>query len=205
MFKVKRFLAFAFDIWLVIILTNLITSVYYINPYMDDLEDTTKAYNEVLNDYQSMSTEDEIEEFLNNIQDKLYAVEHASIYIHVWYLVFSFFYFVVFAYFTGGQTLGKKMMGLKIVNEDNSKVKFTRLLMRMVTGGSNFLMGMNITSLASIILILALKPNSTYITIYMSIMVLSFILEIANIIMYIKNKDNKCLNDYISASKVINV
>lgn len=205
MFKVKRFLAFALDIWLVILLTNLITSVYYINPYMDDLEDTTKAYNEVLNDYQSMTTEDEIEEFLNNIQDKLYDVEHASIYIHVWYLIFSFLYFVVFAYFTGGQTLGKKLMGLKIVNEDNSKVKFMHLLMRMLTGGSNFLMGTNIACLASIILILTLRPGSTYIAIYMLIMVLSFLMEIANIIIYIKNKDNKCLNDYISASKVINV
>lgn len=205
MFKVKRFLAFALDIWLVILLTNLITSVYYINPYMDDLEDTTKAYNEVLNDYQNMTTEDEIEEFISNIQDKLYDVEHASIYIHVWYLIFSFLYFVVFAYFTGGQTLGKKLMGLKIVNEDNSKVTFKHLLMRMLTGGSNFLMGTNIACLTSIILILTLKPAPTYVAIYMLIMVLSFLMEIANIIIYIKNKDNKCLNDYISKSKVVNV
>lgn len=205
MFKVKRFMAFALDIWLVILLTNCLTSVYYINPYLDDLEKATESYNEVLNDYQSMSTEDEIEEFLNNMKHKLYDVEHASIYIHMWYLIFSFLYFVVFAYFTGGQTLGKKLMSLKIVENDNSKVKFKSLLMRMLTGGSNFLMGTNLASLVSIILIVTLKPSQTYLTIYMGVMTLSLIIEIANITMYIKNKDNRCLNDCISGSKVVNV
>lgn len=205
MFKIKRFMAFSLDIWLVIILTNCLMSVYYMNPYINKLEKANEAYNEVLNEYQEMTTTEEIDDFLKTMKYKLYDVEHYSIYIHIWYLVFSFLYFVLFAYFTDGATLGKKLMSIKIVNEDGSKVKFNRLLRRMITGGSNFLMGTNLASLASIILIVALKPSKTYLTLYMGIMFLSLIMEVINIIIYIKNKDNKCLNDYISSTKVINV
>ncbi len=205
MFKVKRFIAFFIDLFLVTVLTVFITNVYYVNPYINDVEDATKAYNEVLNDYSSLTSEDDIEEFLNNIQDKLYAYEHTQIYVHMWYLIFYFGYFVIFAYFTNGQTLGKKLMGLIIVNEDKSKVGIWGLFKRTLTNGSSFFMGMNIVVFMSLILTLTLKASRAYVLIYMSSLVLGTILEIANIIVYIKSEKYKCLNDYVSNTKVIKV
>lgn len=203
MFKIKRLIAFCIDLLIISILTLCITNVDYINPYMNDVEDATKAYNEVLNDYKNLSNEDEIEEFINNIQDKLYDYEHTQIYVNMWYIIFYLGYFVIFAYFTGGQTLGKKLMSIKIVKEDGSKVGIGGLLKRTITNGSSFFMGMNIMALTSLILTISMKPTRTYVLTFMSIMVLSIIIEIANIIVYIKNKDNKCLNDFISGTKVI--
>lgn len=205
MFKVKRFFAFCIDLFLVTMLTVYLTSVYYVNPYLDDAEDARKAYNEVINDYQYVSTSDDIEEFMNNIQDKLYAYEHTQIYVNMWYLIFYFGYFVIFAYFTGGQTLGKKFMGLKVVKEDNSKVGILGLLKRTITDGSSFFMGMNLIALMSLILTVTLKPSRLYLLIYMGIFIIASIIEIVNVIIYIKNSDNKCLNDYISKTKVIKV
>lgn len=205
MFKVKRFLAFCIDLFLVTMLTVYLTSVYYVNPYLDDVEDARKAYNEVLNDYSHISNEDEIEEFLDNIQDKLYDYEHTQIYVNMWYLIFYIGYFVIFAYFTGGQTLGKKFMGLKIVKEDNSKVGIWGLLKRTITNGSSFFMRMNLIALMSLILTVTLKPSRLYLLIYMGVFIIASIIEIVNVIIYIKNPNNKCLNDYISKTKVIKV
>lgn len=205
MFKIKRIIAFCLDLFLVSFLTVCITNVYYINPYHDDVEEATKAYNEVLNDYKNLSSEDEIEEFINNIQDKLYDYEHTQIYVNMWYIIFYVGYFVFFAYFTEGQTLGKKLMSLKIVKEDNSKVNFWGLLKRTITNGSSFFMGMNLIALASLVLTLSLKASRLYVLLYVGIFILSTIIEVANIIIYIKNPNNKCLNDFISHTKVIRV
>lgn len=205
MFKIKRLMAFCLDLLLVTILTVCITKVDYINPYMNEVEEATKAYNEVLNDYSSLSNEDEIEEFINNIQDKLYDYEHTQIYVNMWYIIFYIGYFVIFAYFTDGQTLGKKLMSIKVVKEDGSKVGLFGLLKRSITNGSSFFMGMNLLNLTSLILTISMKPNRTYVLLFMGAMVICTIMEIANIIIYIKNKDNKCLNDFVSGTKVIRV
>ncbi len=205
MFKIKRLIAFCIDLFLVSVLTLCITSVDYINPYMHDVDDATKAYKEVLDDYKSLSNEDEIEEFINNIQDKMYDYEHTQIYVNMWYIIFYISYFVIFAYFTGGQTLGKKLMSIKIVNEDDSKVGIGGLLKRTITNGSSFFMGMNIMALASLILTISMKASRTYVLMFTCLMGLCIILEIANIIVYIKNKDNKCLNDFVSGTKVVRV
>ncbi|MCX4366072.1 MAG: RDD family protein [Bacilli bacterium] len=205
MFKIKRLIAFCIDLFLVSILTICITNVDYINPYMNDVDDATKAYNEVLNDYRSLSNEDEIEEFINNIQDKMYDYEHTQIYVNMWYIIFYFGYFVIFAYFTGGQTLGKKLMSIKIVKEDGSKVGMGGLLKRTITNGSSFFMGMNIMAFSSLMLTISMKASRTYVLAFTGLMVLSTIVEIANIIIYIKNRDNKCLNDIVSGTKVVRV
>ncbi len=205
MFKIKRLIAFCIDLFLVSILTICITNVDYINPYMNDVDDATKAYNEVLNDYRSLSNEDEIEEFINNIQDKMYDYEHTQIYVNMWYIIFYFGYFVIFAYFTGGQTLGKKLMSIKIVKEDDSKVGMGGLLKRTITNGSSFFMGMNIMAFSSLMLTISMKASRTYVLAFTGLMVLSTIVEIANIIIYIKNRDNKCLNDIVSGTKVVRV
>ncbi len=205
MFKIKRLIAFCIDLFLVSILTICITNVDYINPYMNDVDDATKAYNEVLNDYRSLSNEDEIEEFINNVQDKMYDYEHTQIYVNMWYIIFYFGYFVIFAYFTGGQTLGKKLMSIKIVKEDGSKVGMGGLLKRTITNGSSFFMGMNIMAFSSLMLTISMKASRTYVLAFTGLMVLSTIVEIANIIIYIKNRDNKCLNDIVSGTKVVRV
>lgn len=205
MFKIKRLMAFCIDLLLVSILTTCITKVDYINPYMNEVEDASKAYNEVLNDYKDLSSEDDIEEFINNFKDKLYDYEHTQIHVNMWYLIFYIGYFVIFAYFIEGQTLGKKLMSIKIVNEDGSKVGIMGLLKRTITNGSSFFMGMNLMALASLILTTSMKPSKEYAILFMSIMVISTIIELVNIIVYIKNKDNKCLNDFISGTKVIRV
>lgn len=60
--------------------------------------------------------------YKNEYKDIYYKIEKNSILYFVLYLVTIFGYFVLFAKYTGGQTLGKKLMRLKIVNNKDEKV-----------------------------------------------------------------------------------
>jgi len=96
-------------------------------------------------------------------------------------------------------------MSIKIVKEDGSKVGMGGLLKRTITNGSSFFMGMNIMAFSSLMLTISMKASRTYVLAFTGLMVLSTIVEIANIIIYIKNRDNKCLNDIVSGTKVVRV
>lgn len=204
--KHRRLIAFFVDIMLVCFLTVMMCQVSFANPYLYEYEDALNEYNNV---YELVSinvqSDEGIELFLDKLPPSLYKLETKSMYLSIWYLIFYFLYFVVFAYFTEGQTLGKKMMGLKVCKKYGSKVGFLRLTLRALFNGSTLYMGVNITVLLRLIGLAIFKPGTSYFIFYTLSSLLGVVVELGLFITLLINKDNRALNDLICQTKVENI
>ncbi|SHG44979.1 RDD family protein [Ornithinibacillus halophilus] len=74
------------------------------------------------------------------------------------YLIFSYCYYVFLPFFWDGQTVGKRIMGLKIVNVTGEKLTLSQLLIRGLFHGALYLVGWLLTVI-SIILIIVRDDN----------------------------------------------
>ena len=91
----------------------------YLNKYYKENKLTKKNYSKLLNKLSN--------DFLDNTSDLRYKMEKYSVYEIIIRIVLTILYFVGFNYITDGQTLGKKLLHLRIVDKDNNKNKVSLL------------------------------------------------------------------------------
>lgn len=192
--KIKRFIAFIIDIFIVSIISEALSNVSFINIYKDQYIETYGEYQEI---YDELSNENiTLEEYNNKVIYYNYELSKLSIISN------SIFIIIFIAYFVGanclyeGQTLGKKLMNIKIVNENNKKVSAWIYLLRtiLITGISGtFLL---------IISVLIFKEDLFYTLSYI-ICLLQYISQLIIGISIIVNKNGKGLHDWICKTKVI--
>lgn len=120
----KRLLAYMIDMLFV----SLIFSIITINYSNNKLEDYNKKLNNIMNDY--IIEDISMEEYLEEYETIIYNIEKASFYVDVVYLVFSIGYFVVFQYLNNGQTIGKKLMRIKVVSGNGMNAGVGQMLVR---------------------------------------------------------------------------
>ncbi len=201
--KYRRLVAFVIDMFIVSALAIFISGNYTYNPYLYDMDEAYKEYESIQPTIEDVSSMSNFESFIANASSKLYNLHKSQVYIYGWYLLFYFLYFIVFAYFTEGQTLGKKFTKLKIVKDDDSRVGIKELLLRNITNGSSFFLGATISITLNVIGVFIFNGESFYFIYCFIAGLVGYALEIANVAMFTFGKDNKCLNDKISRSKVI--
>ena len=201
--KHHRILAFFIDIMLVSFLTVCICEVNYANPYLYEYDDALENYNETYNDVSELvNTEEGIDEFIDKITPSLYNLEKKGMFLSIWYLIFYYLYFGVFAYFTKGQTIGKKIFKLKIVDINNEDLSFGKISLRCLINGSSAFLGVNIIALLKLFILL-LGPTVSYFALYTILSTFGIVLEMGLIITLLINKENRALNDIIFKTKVI--
>lgn len=125
-----------------------------INKYFEDKELTLDEYNNLINEYTSYKDtldeyyidgelsdknydklNKEIDDNYNNTYKELYyKIEKNSVMYFIIYLVAVIAYFIGFNKYTKGQTLGKKLMRLKIVNsnDENKDVPVWKFIVRSI-------------------------------------------------------------------------
>lgn len=108
----------------------------------------------------------------------------------------NFVYFVVFAYFNKGQTIAKKLMHIKVVdNKTGDSPKFWQMLVR----------NMFIYSLLSniVILILLFTTKSNFIYYYMFMGGIDLVVVMITIMFVLYRKDKRGLHDMMGCTKVV--
>ena len=107
----------------------------------------------------------------------------------------SIAYFIVFQYLNKGQTIGKKLLGLKVVEEGNNP-SLKSMILRTIIIDSIF------SGIVGIILLYVLNKNIYYTGYYiLSFFELAFVFISALLILY--RKDKKGLHDLIAHTEVI--
>ncbi len=198
----SRLCAYSIDMLLITFLMFFISGTYKLNPYLYDHEDAFKKYEEV---YKSIdTTKGDSEELLNKMKEPLYDMEHTNIYVYIWYIVLTVFYFGIFQRLTGGQTLGKKLCRLKVVSSDDKDANLFKLLLHSIFVGSSFYEGFAFVTIIKLITVLSLSKDA-FINTYFVVALFSFILEITYYIIAFKHKDGKYLNDIIAGVKTISL
>jgi len=200
----KRVVAYILDVILVGLVTTAI-SMSPINPNYDEIASLQIEYQEELKEWNEkfLSTDSEsadelskqLKEYVDVSEDYVYKVNKLSTVDNIITIVVAFLYFVVLAYFLNGQTLGKKILSLKVVQEDGEKPTILQLTLRfLVLYGTIF----------SILNLIAtgLFNKETFFIVYAVISMLMYALSIAIVATVLIRKDNRGVHDLIAKTKV---
>lgn len=206
----RRVVAFILDMLIVSFLSISLSGLSYLNPYKDQYEKASTSYQEVYNEYQSIITSssgfegpDDMVEYINSfLVPSLSKLEKYSLFTNLWYIGLYFLYFVVFVYFNNGQTVGKKLFKLQVVDKTGDPASFSKLCVRSLINGSNLYCGVNFIVVIRILLSLA---NSSQVFFFSTIILglINYVFEIAMVICLYVKKGEILLNDMVAGTKVI--
>ena len=212
----KRFVAYAIDILLVSVVSTLITSNSYINKdfkkymnvteeyetFYDNYEESVEALDEAL-EYEAI-TKDEYHSKLANINkefdkknmDYSYQLIKLSVVPTIISILFILLYFVVIQYYLNGQTIGKRIMKLRVVSNNDKKLNLFNYLLRSLILNSVFI------NVLTVIFVLTLS-KSGYLIYNQIIYVVNDVIEMVIILMMCFDKNNRGLQDYVANTKVV--
>jgi len=186
--SLKRIIAFVIDIVIVSLVVSLIT----LDPYKDKYKDAYEKYNEVV----QKSTEDEKNDYKDEIIELNYEVYKYRTYSSMFSATALILYFGVLPLVMNGQTLGKKIMKLRVVSNNEKKLNFWKYLIRIVILNNIWL------SLINVGAVYVVSGVKFYYVTYV-ISMLSSLIYMLNLIMVMFRKDNRGLHDMVAGTKVI--
>lgn len=187
----KRVLAYLIDIFIVFLFGILLT---YFIPVSDEYLEKSEELTEVVDNYVEGEISDS--EYLEKVNDITYVINRESVVASIISLAISIIYFVVFAYYCNGQTLGKKVMNLQIISENYEKASFWQLFIRSA------LIDSLLMNAISIIIILTLSKN-LYLQVNDTLTTLFGCLYIVIFVMILFRQDARGLHDMLAKTKVI--
>lgn len=191
----KRIVAYIIDYLLITLISTSLVYITFINPRYDEYVEVSKNYNAVAEQYYKQ--EITAKEFSKQINDLSYELNSNGYVYTIGNIIIIFLYYGVFVYFTKGQTLGKRIMGIKIVSNKGKELKLYNYFIR------TFILNGVIMNLCTLIAICF--KESTYITIYTAASNFDMILMIILFLMILFWKDGRGLHDILAGTKVIDV
>lgn len=172
------------------ITTDYIEFSNYVTLRYDDKEISTEEYDEIFDDL--------LEIYKDEYISYNYKLSKLNIISSIILIICLTLYFGVVQYLMNGQTLGKRIFNLKVVNKNNEKVGLVNLLVRTV-----ILTGVLI-SIAQIICLFVLNENSYYNASYY-IKLISYGIEFMILITMLFRIDGCGLHDLIARTKVTDI
>ena len=185
---IQRALAYLLDIFILSFIFSIITIGFKPNT------DIEKKYNEVYDNY--IKGEITAEQYLDEYTDVLYDMQKANALPNAINTVLIIAYFIVFQYLNKGQTIGKKLLKIKIVNEDKKDISLKQMLIRGIMIYSI------LSSLINIILFFNVS-RKVYMTSYLTIGAIETLILFLSAIFILYRNDKKALHDIVSKSIVI--
>lgn len=194
----KRFSAYLLDIFFIYLLLSLITSIKFINPTYDKFIDSYEKYSEVVERY--TNKEISLNEMQELNKDNYYNVTKYSISSNIVIVVGIFLYFGVFQKYNHGQTLGKKIMKLRVTSNDENEISIWKYLLRTLPMYF-VLIGSVISFLINSILVFVLD-SSNYMMASSIVTYFSLGIGIIDVVMLLIRKDKRGLHDILANTKV---
>ena len=186
----KRILAYLIDVVIVLLASSMLSSISYLNPQLETYNKYYDEYSEKTKDYLDKKTADD--EYLQITNDYSYKLERNSVYSSIISVVIILLYFGVFQKYNNGQTLGKKLLNIRV----KGNLNVFKYLLRTAIIYNVFI------NVAKIILIVALDQNQ-YLIANKYLYALALVVEVTTIVMIMLRKDHKGLHDLIVGSEVV--
>lgn len=187
----KRIGAYLIDVILLFLLMSLIS------PIIPKFGDTTKLQEETLTlseDFLNQKISQE--EFIEKANDINYDVSKSAYLTDIINICIYLGYFVIMPLFTNGQTLGKKLMKLKIVKDNDSKLTANSLLIRglLLYGIANSIINLTL---------LLVTSKGIYLQASGYVSMLYTIVIIITFFMALMRKDGRGIPDLLAKTKVV--
>lgn len=185
----KRLGAFILDSVILSIVFAIITMGFKL-----DTKSITDEVNDTLAQYES--GEITIEEYLDKTLELNYELQKSSLVVNSLNIVLYVGYFIVFGYLNKGQTIGKKICKIKVVNNKDDKPSIWNMIVR-----SLFVYGI-FTLLYSVIFVNILNKEIFGYS-YVIVSYLEIIFMAVTFFMVLYKKDGRGLHDIIANTNVI--
>ncbi len=196
----KRLCAYLVDLLLVTFVITLTVNIRFLNPVYDKYITAYNKYSDI--NMQYIENEINEKEFIAKANDAYYNVTKYGISNNIIGSIIILLYFGVFQKYNKGQTIGKKLMKIKIVTNENNNPKLLTLLLRYTILYLPQL-GSVVIAIVNSILVLLLSKNY-YFMISNIISTIFIVFSIISYSMIILKKNHQGLHDIIFKTKVIN-
>ena len=195
--KLKRFVAYLVDIMIVGLVATALSSINALNPYYDDYIEASDSFNETID---SLDDDNVISVVTSDLfTEQLQSTLKYSVCTTIISLVCYFLYFVGFQKWNKNQTLGKKLMKIKVVNEDGSD----NISVVEYTARTIILYNLLFTTIG-ICTAFYLTGKSFLIT-FLVVSIIGYIITYAGYLMILIRKDGRGLHDIMGLTKVVEV
>ena len=188
----RRLWAYLMDIIIITLISSLFVKIEFINLKYDEYQ---KIYQEYL-DYTSEIKDVNALKNDPKLTEYSYDLAKAGIATSAITLVVTVLYFVGFQYLNRGQTLGKKVFKIKVVDGDNKRVKFWQLLVRAL------LIDSILTSLINVLAVAFLSRN-VYFNVLQYTQLFDVTIICTSFILIMFRNDGKGLHDLLCGTNVV--
>lgn len=186
----KRFVAYILDAIIVSLVFSFLTMFIKESNNLINLNNQLNSISEnFINKTITMK------EYFNQFSSVEYLISKEMFLQNLFSLILMIGYFVILPYYYNGQTIGKKIMKIKIVKE-NDKLTVNDLALRSLLANGIAIVFIELA------LIFLIKDTSYFITISI-LSFIQFLLVITSIFMILYRKDKKALHDIICKTLVI--
>lgn len=194
-----RVTAYLLDILLVFLILNLVTSIKFINPKYDEYVEAYEKYNEITNDYYDGLINES--EMIKLNKDNYYNVIKYSVSYNIVIIIGLFAYFGLFQKYNNGQTIGKKIMKIKVVSLDKENLSVGKSLLRCLP--MYYLYIGSIIPLVINSILVYIVGSDNYMIINTIISYIFVIINITSLIMLWFRKDKRAIHDIFAKTEVI--
>lgn len=192
---IKRLGALILDMIIVSTVVSMLT--FFVNNN-SNYEKLTKEYNDVMEQAMDKKTSPkEYKKLLSKASDISYDLSKQTVVVSFVSLTMYILYFIVFQFYNKGQTIGKKLMKIKIESNDGKDLTMNQLAVRSLIINS---------ILANLILlaVIILGSKDVYFVSSTTVSMIQYIIIFTTAIMILFRKDKRGLHDVITNTKVIN-
>lgn len=188
----RRFFAYIIDIFIVLVITNLITMFIPIS------EKTQDYYKELQTTQKKMyDKEIDVKEYTDIVLEDNYNISKGTVLISLTSIIIYILYFVVYQVYNNGQTVGKKLMKIKVKSITDESLSINTMLFRAL-----IIYGIA-ANIINLILILLLKKE-LYLSISNTISIIQSLIVIISVFMILFSKQKRGIHDIITKTEVIN-
>ena len=187
---IQRLFAFIFDMLLVSLIASFITTPFLNSDKIHELE---KKEQELIINIQSNDFKNN--SFFLEYSDFFYQYSRSMGIVSIANILFKVLYFIVYQIYNNGQTIGKKIMKIKIVS-DSGELLMNQMILRSMM--NNFIF----VDLAVFIFML-FSPKKYYMSLIGIVYFAHYLLLLISIFMLIYRKDGRTITDKIVHTKVI--
>ena len=195
--SIKRIIAYIIDFLLLNLVLLPIINLQVINPYLNEYNEYSIQYQDLIESSKEDASIVNTAEYKEKFMNLTFQLNKNSVVTNVISMVGMLLYFGVIQYFWNGQTVGKKILKLKVVsNNEKDKLNIGNFILR-----SFILYGILYTLLLTVFVYVLSVKNYYYFSMIIGYMQLLTIAVIS--IMVLLRKDNRGLHDLLSKTKVI--
>ena len=186
----QRLVAFIIDMLFVTIVASLLAGPF-VNS--DKIKKYEKQEKEIMEKYNKQ--EITFEDYFIRYGDVYYKITRDTGILSIITILLEVIYFVVFQLANGGQTIGKKIMKIKVVSNDGS-LDMNQMIYRSLL--SNFIL-VNILTF----MFLLFTSKSIYFVVSLSLQGIQYLLMFVSMIMILNTNNGCALHDKLAHTKVI--